>query len=89
MRVAPLAFIVLFVLLVGATVGTTFLWVIAALSVIALCVLIFFMARAKSFVGPRVIADDVRERFEAYGREEPDAEAEARTVTIIPNQDNL
>lgn len=87
MRVAPLAFIVLFVLLVGATVGTTFLWIIAIISVIALCVLIFFMARAKSFVGPRVLADDVRERLESYGRNEPEIESVTPATLVIPQED--
>lgn len=76
MRVAPLAFIVLAVLLIGTTVGTTFLWVIAGIAIIALIVLIVVMARAQSFVGPRVIVDDIRDKFEAYGQEPEEVQVE-------------
>lgn len=83
MRIAPLAFIVLFVLLIGSTVGTTFLWVIAVISALALVALIVIMARAKSFVGPRVVVDDVRDKLESYGREEDDA-----SVRYSPEEEN-
>lgn len=85
MRVGPLALIVLFVLLISTTVGTTFLWIIAGIAVAALIVLIVIMARAKSFVGPRVIVDEMKDKFESYGRE-PRQEDDDRP---IPPKDEI
>lgn len=77
MRMTPLVMIVVLVVLVGASFGTTFLWVIAGISSVALGVLIYFMVREKQYHGPRVLVDEARDRIDAMGREPVGDETES------------
>ena len=67
--------------MIGALFGTVFLWIISAVAVVALIGLIIVMAQQKKFIGPRVLADDLRDRFDRIGRDEDDVEN--RDVTIV------
>ena len=69
MRIAPLLTIIVVMVVIGAVIGTTLLWIIAGLSLAALVALIVVMARQGMVVGPRILLDDVKERFEEAGHE--------------------
>lgn len=82
-RLGPLVAIVVVVVMIGATLGTTFLWVVTGISVIALGVLMVVMFRNNQFSGPKVLIDDARDRFDRMGRDEPD---EAVVVDVRRNE---
>ncbi len=69
-RMGPLVTLLFVLLVIAATLGTTVLWVIAGVSIIALIVLIFAMRKADRFVGPKIIVDDAMDRIEEYVRDE-------------------
>ena len=83
MRIAPLILLVVIVAVLGATVGTVFVWIVAAVSLLALGVLFFFMVRQGQFVGPRVLVDDAKERLDAMGKDEDE------TVVIVQRKDSI
>ncbi len=69
-RLGPLVTLLFVLLVIGTTLGTTFLWVIAGVSIVALIILIFAMKKADRFVGPKIIVDDAMDRIEEYVRDE-------------------
>lgn len=86
MRIAPLLGIIVLMVVIGAAIGTTLLWIIAGLSLAALVGLIVIMSRQGMVVGPRVLIDDVKERFEEAGRE-PDT-SEQKVVIVEDRRDS-
>jgi len=68
MRGGSVVGLALILIFIGANLGSTALWAIAGVAIIALIVLMVAMYRQGNFMSPKILLDDAVDRF--YGSDE-------------------